>query len=119
MFLLENFPNELLEMITGHHKNISDILILSEVSPRFNNLISKSARLSKKIIIVWSYKKDSLSVPEKRRKYSDLILRNVQWTIEKVSWDVCRLNNFYSSVGLYLENDGSAGTWKRKHEIHF
>lgn len=83
MFLLENFPNELLEMIFGHFmpsfEVFTDLLPLSEVSPRFNNLIAKSPRLMHGNVVIWrNKKKDVLKIPAKYRKYSDLRLSFIE-----------------------------------------
>lgn len=77
MYLFESLPNELFEMIAGHHEETSDMLRLSEVSPRFNNLISKSTRLMSKINVLWTEKRDGLEIPAKHRKYSDLLIFSV------------------------------------------
>lgn len=72
MFTLENFSSEVLEMIFDHFGCSCQLLILTEVCPRFDAIISNSSRNMSSVSIRWTSKKDELELPEIRRKYSSL-----------------------------------------------
>lgn len=78
MFLLEDFSNEMLEIILGHLDISKCLRDLTEVSPRFENIISSSFRLMRGVVISWNVKKDSLEMPSKHRKYIFLEIANAE-----------------------------------------
>lgn len=78
MSSLEDFPNEVLEMVFGHITSRSDMLMLTETSPRMNDVISNSFWTMVKIGVIWNYKKEAtLEVPSKRRKYKFLRVQTI------------------------------------------
>lgn len=98
MFLLENFPNEVLELIFIHVNLRGNILECTEISPRINNVISNSIRIMKNVPITWNSKKDDLEDPLlKTRKYSIVtILDENQCSL--------RLMNFFASYSNTLNH---------------
>lgn len=72
MSSLDNFSNDLLELICGHIECFCCILPLTEISPRFNNIVSESPTFMNKLVVKWNFKKRRLSLPAKHRKYSKL-----------------------------------------------
>lgn len=75
MFKLQDFSNEVLEIIFGH----IPLLELTEISPRFNNIISRSTPLMQKLVFVWSSKEQNrLEVPVKHRKYKTLQVEGIR-----------------------------------------
>lgn len=68
MSSLENFPDEVMELIFGHLE-FDSLLRLTETSPRMNEIISNSFRIMAKIQVIWNHGKDSSEVPAKHRKY--------------------------------------------------
>lgn len=77
MFLLENFSNEVLELIFFNVRLRKEILECTEISPRINNVISNSMKIMNNVSITWNSKKDDLEVPAKNRKYTDVRIQDV------------------------------------------
>lgn len=78
MFLLENFSWEILEIILGHIDVSLCLQDLTEVSPRFNNIISSSSRLMRKVVISWNQERDNLEVPATHRKYQFVEISDIK-----------------------------------------
>lgn len=77
MFLLENFSNEVLELIFFHVRLCKETLECTEISPRINNVISNSIKIMNKVPIIWNSKKDDMKAPVNTRKYSDVRIQDV------------------------------------------
>lgn len=120
MACLENFPNELLEMIVGHFDEKSDILKLFEVSPRFNNLISKSPRLMREIDI--KHRNYSVLHLFYVEEYSEKFVETFADSIAKIRFWECELKMsevhlLLSMVSSTLENLKVVHLPMLEHEI--
>lgn len=103
MFLLEYFSNEVLEMIL-HHLNRVELVKCTEISSRFNNMISASSRLMGPIVIYWTSAKDSFKVPEKLRKYRCVKFSNSKYSLP---------------MKIFFETFGSSLVWLRIENCTF
>lgn len=76
MFSLETMLDEL-QSVFNHIKQILDLIKITEISPRMNEIVSNSSRLMQTLAVDYSLRKDETEIPKLKRKYRVLIIYGV------------------------------------------